>query len=429
MIKNRSQRPLVALGRSLPYIAGSIGVLVCLWSATQALNLGLSRLYAARAVAGNDLSVANMAVLLAPSDPEVYRARAAVFAGHGRLDEATVDLTRALALSPRDYELWLKLGDARAEFGDIAGALEAYYEATRLAPYYSRPHWLLGNCLLKTRHLEEAFAELRRASTSKPSLFHDTIELAWRNYNGDPQTVERALTPQTAQQRLALALFFSKHDRPAEAAPLLSDVGSLAADKRLSLLKELLAAGRFVEAYEVWSAGRAEKDAGLSSPSIANGGFEGEIFVDDPGFGWRFALGLKTATASLDVSEPHSGKQSLRLDWHGDPDRSARIVEQLVLVAPKARYRLSFAARTQSLATICAPLISITDGKAEARRLLGQSLPLPQDSNGWRDYSLQFTTADSTQVILVGVIREAGPDGPCPIFGSVWLDDFSLQKM
>jgi len=430
LIKNRIQRASTAPGRSLPFVIGGISTLLCLWCATQALGFGLSRLYAARAVEKNDLSLANKAVLLARSDPEAYGARAAVLAKQKRFTEATIDLKHALDLSPRDAELWIKLGDEQAQLQDTTGVLKAYSEATHLAPNHARSHWSLGNCLLRAGRLEEAFAEIRRATAITPALFVEAIELAWQSYNGEPQAIERALQPQTAHERIALALFFSKHGRHDEAVPLLRAI-RLSEDERLSLLRELLDANQFVEAYQVWLDGKDKTEIKSSSgiPSISNGGFEGEIAVDSFGFGWRSVHRLKTVGVSLDQSEPHSGRQSLRLDWHGDPDRSTPIVEQLVLILPKARYRLSFAARTQSLTTICAPLITVVDPKTAGRRLLGQSPPLPQDSSGWRNYSVEFAIEDTTKVILIGITREAGPDGPCPIFGSTWLDDFSLVKI
>lgn len=424
-IKNFVRRAFTA-GRSLRYVAGAIPVLFCLWCATQSLGFGLSKLYAARAYENNDLSLANRAVLLARSDPEAYRARAAVLAKRERFTEAIIDLEYALDLSPRDVELWITLGDERAQLQDVTGALTAYSEATHLAPRYSRPHWLLGNCLIKVGRLEEAFVELRRASTIMPALFTESIELAWQSYEGEPRAIEQALQPQTVHERIALALFFSNHGLSDRAVPLMRDAAYRPEEERLSLLRELLSTNRFEEAYEVWSTGRAE--SGIESGSIMDAGFEGKFAVDDPGFGWRFNHNLKTVNASLDQSEPRSGSQSLRVDWHGDPDRSAFIVEQLVLTEPATRYRLGFASRTESLTTICTPLITITSGK-DRDILLGQSVPLPQGSSEWRNYIVDFATADTLRAVLISVTRAPGPDGPCPIFGRVWIDDFSLRKM
>ncbi len=430
-IKNRIQRASTGSVKVLPYVAGTLSVLLCLWCATESLGFGLSRLYAARAFENNDLSLANRAVLLARSDPEIYRVRAAVLAQQERFTEAAIDLEHALVLSPRDADLWINLGDDRAQLQDTNGALRAYFEATRLAPGYAHSHWLIGNCLLKAGRLDEAFAELRLASTIMPALFVKNIELAWQTYNGEPEAIKQALQPQTVHERIALALFFSNHSLPDQAARLMRDARHLPEEEKLSLLRELLDTDRFAEAYEVWSTGREESvtEHWSGAGSITDGSFEGKFAVDDPGFGWKFNHDLKTVTASLDQGDSYSGKQSLRLDWHGDPDHSVRIVEQLVLVAPKTRYRLSFASRTQSLTTICLPLITITSRKGEAEILLGQSPPLPQGSSEWRKYVVDFATADNSRAVIISVTRTAGPDGSCPIFGSMWIDDFSLEKM
>ena len=399
-----------------------------MWCASETLSFGLSRLYAAQAVAGNDLSLANRGVLLARADPESYRARATVFAEQKRFSEATVDLTQALTLSPHDGELWIQLGDILAQRGDTTSALTAYAEATRVVPYKARAHWLLGNCLLKAGRLEEAFVELHWASAIVPSLFPQALELAWQSYHGEPEAIERSLKPQTVHERIALAMFFGEHGRPDKAAPMMKAAALLPEDERAILLRELLEADRFEEAYQVWWSGIVKTDTTThdGKPSIANGGFEDEIVLNDRGFGWQFPQGFATVSASLDVNEAHSGKQSLRLDWHGEPDHSSRVVQQLVLVAPEARYHLNFSARTESLTTNCGPLITVIDPKATERSPLAQSSALPQNSE-WRDYTLEFTTRDTTKVIFIGITRQ-GSDGPCPIFGTTWLDDFSLVK-
>ncbi|HEY6122644.1 MAG TPA: carbohydrate binding domain-containing protein, partial [Pyrinomonadaceae bacterium] len=192
----------------------------------------------------------------------------------------------------------------------------------------------------------------------------------------------------------------------------------------------LLESNRFEEAYEVWLSGIVKADTPTYDgiPSIANGGFESEMVLSDRGFDWQFPHGFATVSASLDGNEPHSGKHSLRLDWHGDADRSGLVIQQLVLVVPKTRYRLNFAARTQSLATICAPVITIIDPKVTVRSPLAQSSGLPQNSSEWRDYTLGFTTGDTTNVILIAITRQGSEGQPCPIFGTTWLDDFSLVK-
>jgi tetratricopeptide (TPR) repeat protein len=340
-------------------------------------------------------------------------------------------LEHSIDLSPNDADLWIELGNYHAGLRDTTGAVKAYRQATRLSPGYGYAHQVLGNCLLAAGENEEAFAELRHASRIMPTLFSKNIELAWQTYKGEPQAVKQALQPESVHERIALGLFFANRSVREQSILLMKDARYLAADERRSLLQELLDTGKFEEAYEVWLSEREgnSNDIRDRASSITDGSFEGKLSIDEPGFGWRFNHDTQAVNVWLDQSEPSSGRQSLRLDWHGDADRSSRIVEQLVLVVPATRYRLSFAARTQSLTTICLPYITITSGKGENEILLGQSTPLPQGRSGWHNYSVEFSTPDSSRTIEVSVKRVAGPEGSCPIFGSVWLDDFSLIKI
>lgn len=414
-----------------PNLAGVTCVLILFWCATESLSFGLSRLYAARAFANRDLSMANRAVLLDRSDPEVYRVRAALFSLERNFRDAIIDAEHAIALSPNDADLWIELGDYRAENHDTTVALNAYRHATRLSPGYGRARQLLGNSLLEAGQPEEAFAELRHASTLTPALFSKAIELAWQTYKGDPQAMYRALQPQSVQERIALGLFFANHSVRDQAVLLMKDAGNLPSEERLSLLRELLDTDKFDEAYAVWSAGRDESsnEERFRPASITDGSFEGQLSLDDRGFGWRFNHDTRAVHIWLDQGAPYSGKQSLRLDWHGDPDPSSRILQQLVLVLPETRYRLTFAGRTQSLTTICPPYITVTSGKGENEILLGQSTPLTEGSSGWHKYTLDFATPDSSRAIQISVKRVAGSEGACPIFGSVWFDDFSLARI
>jgi hypothetical protein len=72
------------------------------------------------------------------------------------------------------------------------------------------------------------------------------------------------------------------------------------------------------------------------------------------------------------------------------------------------------------------PLVIIADA-ATAQRI-AQSDPLPKNTNGWQDYSLEFSTGPQTTAVQISVVRQACLEQPCPIFGLVWLDDFLLQK-
>jgi hypothetical protein len=150
--------------------------------------------------------------------------------------------------------------------------------------------------------------------------------------------------------------------------------------------------------------------------------------LNDRGFGWKIVPSSQALNISLDPVEPMTGRISLRLDWGGEPNPPAPIVTQLVLVQPGAHYRLHFAARTRDLVTGGPPVIIVKDPSSAADGTIGTSAPILQGSGNWQDYSIDFTTGKGTQAIQITLERQSCKEATCPIFGKMWLDDFSLQR-
>ena len=410
---------------SPPLIAVAVGLL-CLWGVWNAGRAGVSRLFSRYQ---GWPALTNKGANLSPSDPEARRAYAVALSRVGEHDEAIKQFERAVALRPRHYQLWLQLGRIRSRAGDQQGALEAFEEAARRAPYYAQPRWQLGNVLLGMKRRDEAFAELRRAAASDPSLLPSLIDLAWDAYGQDARAVKGAIQPQTAATYLALARFFVKQGEVNEASELFRAAGDAADWDRRTLLKELVAAKRFTESYTLWASGRDESGARQSGFGIiTDGGFEGEIDADNPGFGWQLTRDVPAARASRDTSEPAVGAYSLRVDWNGASYPFTPVVSQLVLVESKVRYRLNFMARTQKVVTGGLPVVAVIDANRDGQTL-AQTGPLSSDISGWQEHTVEFATSDETRAVRIIVQRENCTSEPCPIFGRVWFDAFSLWKL
>ena len=211
-----------------------------------------------------------------------------------------------------------------------------------------------------------------------------------------------------------------------DAARIFRTIENVSEEDERSLLAELIAAKQFRTAYEVWSAGtkRAKRD---SSSLISNGGFEEKIDLKEQGFGWQVARDASTVQVSLDKSQPHGGSSSLRFNWKGDSNPSTPIVSQLIPVESNTRYRLHFSARTDQLVTGGPPFIGVID--ASDSHEITQSAPLEGRTTPWQDYTRECTTGKESQAVSVILRRQNCSNNPCPVFGSLWLDDFSLQKL
>src|SRR5947209_8818692 len=414
--------------RIIRFIVAAIALCSLIGATFFAARAGLSKNDTKTALTSGSLAAADRAVDLTPSDPDAHYARAVALSLNGEDAEAVKDYEQSAALRPRDYFLWLSLGAARDEAGDEAGALSAFREAVRLAPFYAQPHWQLGNLLLRTGgHIDEAFAEMRRAAESNPTLMPQLIDLTWTIYQGDVPSVEKVIEPQTSEARVALAHFAAKHGKTTDAARIFRSIENVSEDDRRAFLTELLAAKDFRAAYEVWRAA-SKKDA-RNSAGFTDGGFEEQINLDEIGFGWRVARDIQSVRVSIDNIQPHGGKSSLRLDWKGDANPSVPVISQLILVEPNARYRLRFSVRTDQLVTGGLPLVIIADPSTNDSRELAHSDPFKERTSAWQDYSVEFTTGKETEAVVVALKRQSCSSNPCPVFGSLWLDDFSLEKL
>ena len=419
-MKTRARRLLLTLA-SVALLASCAFAAVCAW------RVGEARLLSK--YAGDRLSVetAREAVRVSPGDPETHSALGLVLYNTSGAGGALEEFERAAALRPRDYFLWLQLGRARDEAGDAGGAVAALREAMRLAPFYAEPRWQYGNVLYRRGRAEEAFAEMRRAAESNPSLYPAFADLAWGTYGGDARAVESAAGPRDAAERLALARLFARKGRGAEALALFRASGEVGKDDRRALLVELLRARQFGAAYEVWASGRGEAGAGVGA--FTEPGFEGRVNTSEAGFGWRQEHELEGVALSLDTQTPKSGSRSLLVEWSGHASPGVDVISQLVLVEPGARYRLSFYARTEGVKTGGPPLVSVEDASAADARVIAQSPALPQGTSGWQEYAAEFNAPSKTEAVLVSLRRQNCEASPCPMFGRVWLDDFSLRKL
>jgi len=419
--------------RLLRHLLAAAVMLACVAGARHAFRAGMSRLLAETAprlsanFRGADaLGVAERAVELNASDPEAHDALAVALARRGEFDAATRALERATTLRPRYFRQWQMLGRARTLVGDSEGALAAYAEAVRLAPFYAEPRWQLGNELLREGRTGEAFAELRRAAESRPALAAYTAELAWRSYDSDASAVAGAVAPASPQGRVALARFFARRGRESEALEQYRAGGREAGEaERRALVADLIAAGKYRAAREVWAGDAAAASSEADAPGVGDGGFESQSSLAGAGFEWQFARDQPAVRFSLDTAAPRAGARSLLVNFGGDPDPAARLVSKLFTVEPGARYRLTFAARSEALVSAGMPVVALLD-PADAR-VLAQSESVPEKTDGWRDYQIEFTTPADGALI---VVRRSGCAAQkCPIFGRLWLDDFNLQKL
>jgi Tetratricopeptide repeat len=412
-------------------ILGAIAIVALCWAMIASGRIAISRIFVKFATtilsqAPEDAeAAADSSISSTPKDAEAHWTRGIV-ANYMRSGPAALrEFELAVSLRPRDYYLWLELGLAQDQEGNQQAALASFNESIRLAPFYAQPRWLRGNLLFRLGRYDEAFADLRQAAVSNPELLPALIDLSWGAAKKDAGTTEKLLQPLNETTHYELAMFFANHDKPDEALAQFRSAGAIPAEFRRKLVKDLLAAGATQQAFDVWRSSAGESS--LTKGSIFDGGFEGTLNLDESGFGWRLASTQSGVAFSLDGNQPDSGTRSLRITLTGHTYPAVELVSQLIPVEPNIFYKLSFAARTANIVTGGPLIVVVHDPKG--KQTLAHSPTLPATTTRWQTFSFDFETRADTQTIVVSLQRENCTTEPCPVFGDINLDSFSLQRV
>lgn len=408
-------------------IIAIVAVAGCLWVVWTESYFGLSRLLSRYALIASDLPSAEAAVEMAPSDADAYVAKAGVLSMSPAVEESAAVLERAIALRPADYYLWLQLGLLRDRAHDSQGALAAFNEAVRLAPFYAEPRWQRGNLFLRMNRYDEAFADLSQAARSNPELVPTLIDLAWGLSNGDAAMTVQLADIRDDKRRIAFAKLLAGKGKGVEAMAQFRAAAVVPEDTKRELVQQLLAKGSFAEAFDVWKTSQESAGANAMVPAIQDGGFEAPLSFDGWGFGWIVPRNVPGITTSLDSTQPHSGSKDLRIEFAGDSNLGTALVSQLVLVEPSRHYRITFAARSQDVVTGGLPVALVND--SADRKLLAKSAALPKGTSGWQALSVEFTAPPTTAAVILSIQRENCTTSPCPIFGAISLDSFSVDQV
>lgn len=409
-------RPIISL----------LGIGVCIVLILVSAQFGFSRLLGRYGLLTMNIAAAAQAVRLASDDADAHRALATTFRNIQLKQEARRELEIAASLRPTDDYIWLELGNVRDELDDAEGALAAYDQAVARAPYYAHTRWQRANVRLRMGRYDEAFAELREAAKSNRIFLPTLIDLAWGLSHEDMRITEQLAGIDAVESRIAFARFLARKGKGTETlAQYKLSASNISAEQKRELVRSLMSAHSYPAAFLIWNGPEGNI---TSTPSrIYDGGFEGAIGFGEVGFGWNVSEDQSKVKVSLDNSEKESGDKSIRIAYDGDSPPGAPVFSQTILVKPQQKYRISFGVKTKKIVTGGAPVLSVTD--ARSTLVLAKSPGLQQDSSGWQKQTIEFTTPANCDAIVLSLVRNGCQTLPCPIFGVLWLDSFSIEEM
>lgn len=359
---------------------------------------------------------------------------------HARLAEAEMEedeqrdleltrfhASRAVALSPSNYNNRMLLANIDESTGDRAAAEDSLKIALRLAPFNKEIHWRLANLLLREGKLSESVDEFRFAVSVDPSYLPSTLELIWPASGGNVQALEQ-VAGDGILARLALAQFLLKRVRVSDAASVFSKIDPRArydTPEGSAFVAALIKMGYLELARALWTdlAGPGKPDR----PLVWNSGFESDVIPGFSHFDWMITSN-PFARISIDAGVAHSGNRSLKIDFTGrDTARLDDEIKQLIVVAPGAHYRLRCYVKTEDLVTPEGPRIVLVDQKSQTS--IVSSDAISPGSNDWTPLSVDFAVPESSRAVLVSIKRIPKFSYDKPTSGTVWIDDFALTEL
>lgn len=378
-----------------------------------------------------NVDLAHMAVRWAPDDPFVHWRLGALMQREynaENVQETLREYKTAVALSPNDFRYWDELGRAFEAAGDRNSAEQALRHSTDLAPNYYYPRWHLGNLLLRQSKFEEAFPHLFRAAEANKELWPQVLNLAWQAYDGDVDRIANEACKDPAV-RISFAVYLVGVQRFDDALRLWKtlspeDRARLAVNGS-ALRKAFLEAKRFHAALEMNQDIDPSEGTPAAADTISNGSFEEPLTLPTSrSFRWTISSNVQANTSI--VNEGHTGRRSLRIELSAANKLERISVWQTVAVEPNTSYHFECYARTEKLKTASAPLVIVLDGTDQ--KPLAYSSPLPTGTNDWQKISLNFKTKAGDGIIVMIGRMPCSVGDICPIFGTVWYDDFILQR-
>ena len=379
------------------------------------------------------IEMAQMAVRWAPGDPLAHWRLASfeekTFSAEN-LAAAVREYELAVQASPYDFRYWMALGRALEAAGDPDSGEKALRRAVELAPAYSHPRWHYGNLLLRQGKTDEAFAQLSRAAEADELMLAPVFGVAWQVFGGDVERIVQVLPAPAVRLQFAISLIGTgKFD---EASRVLRTISPADRKAQVALtdqvLQSLLEHKQFHAALALLRELEPQASQLPAPEQFWNGGFEKPVpLSDSKPFRWLM-INRPAAQIAIDP-RGRNGEGSLRIIFKASVKLESIPVSQTIIVEPETQYRIQFYQRTEGLITASTPAVVISDSVDNTN--LASSPPMPTGTNDWQLVTLDFKTKPKHEGISVGLVRAACEDKQpiCPIFGTVWYDDFNLQRV
>ncbi len=381
--------------------------------------------------ASNAKTISGFALSLAPSDPTTNlfaaNVEANVFSPE-KMDKSLMLSENAVRFAPFNFEWWAFLGRSYEQAEQFEKAEKALLRAIELAPTYTLPNWQLGNFYLRRGRDIEAFAQLKKAAENNIVYREQVFSIAWDYYDKNTAKVEE-LAGNSGEAKASLAKFYAAKERPDDAVRIWETLTAEEKEKHIEtakLIAQALYDKRFFRA-SVKFISELKIEPNAKAETIENPGFESEFRGGEEKvfFGWNVVTKEKIKV-DRDSNHKHEGGYGLRVLFTGFSSIELYNLSQIAALSPSSRYRLTFWVKTENLKSAGTPTLEVVSGKDN--KIIAVSKAFPNDSNDWQQIQVDFALNADTEGAIFRLARSYCGEN-CLITGTIWLDDFKLEKL
>lgn len=367
---------------------------------------------------------ADQAIRFEAESPDAYKTQGVLYLRNGDYIAATAAFEKAISLRGNDFLLWLRLGYSRLHTGNVDGAYAAYQTGLSLAPKYSQPNYYIGKLLFDNGQTSQAFQFLSKAAKYDHTLYPEILHFARVTFPGDPDSIQRVMDPASIEEKKIVASYLIGHDLMTDNLKIFLVSNELTEVERKEFVDLLISKQQFSAAREIWLSKLSNAD-GIVTGTIFDGGFEHLGESESNSFGWQIDQKVSAISFVIDEQNFHSGTRSLRVKFSGIVDFDRKLISQLIDLRPGRKYQLNFFFRAKELVSAGLPAVAIIDAKSN--QILGRSQALQVTGDKWIEASVPFSSIDASAA-YISLQRSPCNTSPCPIFGEINLDDFSLDE-
>ena len=325
--------------------------------------------------------------------PNLAEAQAVMGMVQGDTNEGLPWLERAVRLDPSSAEVWLWLGGAKREQGDLSGSLAAFETARELDPAWTYSAQSYVDLIFRLRGPSEAYRELDRAAAS-------TNDQNWsRQVRADLEYSEGRLADSAA---LAVSALRAHPQNPYWARNRLVFIAALLGDKKLQdhmLAQDLMLRANFNSSHKPgWAYERAQSSADTWWDATLVGGQASQLISEGK---WKLLVSLydrRFKTAENFISHcptfcnPISVAPSLIIALR-KAGRSADANEILTAATQKVYKLQSAGDRLYNTEVSSARLAALSGETAKAKERLRDAI-----QRGWKGQDIGFPAPETDPV-------------------------------